>query len=111
MKGKLVKARLEIVTNQPYLTDFSRTIFANAKRRLQAELQSKRAALSKQGICSFSVLFEEVLSASFLSHFKAIATATACRDLKRGADEGLLSKEGEKALIRYCFLEPSKSAH
>ena len=62
----MVEARLEFVTNQPDLTDFPRTIFANAKRRLQAELQSKRAALSKQKICSFTILFEDVLSTSFL---------------------------------------------
>ena len=55
------------MTNQPYLTDFPRTIFANAKRRLQAELRAKRTALSNHGISSFAVLFEQVLPPDFLA--------------------------------------------
>ena len=49
---------------------------------------------------------EDFSRKDYLSLFKTIATATASRDLKQGVDEGLLSKEGEKALTRYCFLEP-----
>ena len=67
MKGKPVEERLEIVTNQPYLTDFPLTIFANAKRRLQAELRAKRTALANHGINSFAVLFEQVLPPDFLA--------------------------------------------
>lgn len=39
----------------------------------------------------------------YLALFKTISTATASRDLKRGIDDGMLVKQGEKALARYHF--------
>lgn len=40
----------------------------------------------------------------YLRHFKEIASATASRDLKRGVDEGILKKEGDKRMTKYRYV-------
>jgi len=41
----------------------------------------------------------------YLGIFKTISTATASRDLKRGIEDGVLVKRGDKALATYYFGE------
>ena len=41
----------------------------------------------------------------YLGIFKTISTATASRDLKRGIEDGVLVKQGDKALATYYFGE------
>ncbi|MDP0492189.1 MAG: hypothetical protein Q7Q71_14160, partial [Verrucomicrobiota bacterium JB023] len=54
------------MTKTPYLTDFPRTVFANAKRRRQAEIRLRRDELASTGVSGYALLFEDILSASFL---------------------------------------------
>ncbi|HAR43683.1 MAG TPA: cell filamentation protein Fic [Bdellovibrionales bacterium] len=42
----------------------------------------------------------------YQSLFKQISAPTASRDLQLGVAENLLSREGDKATARYCFVEP-----
>ncbi|MEM9079770.1 MAG: IS4 family transposase [Verrucomicrobiota bacterium] len=67
MNGKSVELRIESVTKQPLLTDFPTTIFATAKRRLQATIRAARAQLHQESLSGYSVLFQDILPADFLT--------------------------------------------
>lgn len=60
------EVRYECVKKQPYLTGFPRTVFATAKRRLQAHIRNHRAQIQSQSLSGYSVLFDSVLPADFL---------------------------------------------
>jgi Transposase DDE domain len=55
------------VTKQPFLTDFPLTIFATAKRRLQAAIRQSSAIITRRSLSGYAVLFEDVLSGDFLT--------------------------------------------
>jgi len=55
------------VKNQPFLTDFPLTVFATARRRLQAALRSASAVITRSSLSGYSVLFEDVLPPAFLA--------------------------------------------
>ena len=63
---KLDEVRYEYVKKQPYLTGFPPTVFATAKRRLQAHIRNHRAQIQSQSLSGYSVLFDSVLPADFL---------------------------------------------
>jgi hypothetical protein len=60
------EVRYQCVKNQPYLTGFSRTVFATAKRRLQARIRSQKSEIQTQSLSGYSVLFDSFLSSDFL---------------------------------------------
>ncbi len=61
------EVRFQCVKNQPYLTGFSRTVFATAKRRLQARIRSQKSEIQTQSLSGYSVLFDSFLSSDFLN--------------------------------------------
>lgn len=63
---KPVEGRLVSVTKQPTLTGFPRTVFATAKRRLQATLRRARQQSIRQSLCGYALMFSDLLPASFL---------------------------------------------
>ena len=52
--------------NQPLLTRFPSTIFATAKRRLQAVVRRARQQTVRQSLCGYALLFEALLPSAFL---------------------------------------------
>jgi hypothetical protein len=56
---------------QPNLTGFPTTIFATAKRRLQAAMRSSRRLLFNQSLSGYALLFEAILPAAILARFDA----------------------------------------
>ena len=58
------------MTKQPVLTGFPHTVFANAKRRAQAAIQSLRKGLIKDSLSGYAVLFQSVLPSRFLEAHK-----------------------------------------
>lgn len=52
---------------EPFLTSFPLTVFATARRRIQAALRSQRERVLRQSISGYAVLFESVLPAGFLN--------------------------------------------
>jgi len=60
------EVRFECVKKQPYLTGFPRTVFATAKRRLQARTRTQRAEIQSQSLSGYSVLFDSILPADFM---------------------------------------------
>lgn len=54
------------MTKQPTLTGFPRTLFATAKRRLQAAIRLERTQVIRQSLCGYALLFARFLPASFL---------------------------------------------
>ena len=57
------------MTKQPVLTGFPHTVFATAKRRPQAAIQTARNCLINDSLSGYSLIFESVLPAAFLSKF------------------------------------------
>jgi hypothetical protein len=55
------------VTKQPLLTDFPRTVFATARRRLQAALRRSRQLLLDRSLSGYAVLFESLIPPGFLA--------------------------------------------
>ena len=51
---------------QPLLTSFLTTVFATAKRRLQADLRRLREGVIQGSISGYAVMFEKVLPAVWL---------------------------------------------
>jgi hypothetical protein len=64
--GKPFGVRLECVTKQPFLNDFPLTIFATAKRRMQAAIRQSRSIITQRSLSGYAVLFEDILSGDFL---------------------------------------------
>jgi hypothetical protein len=64
---KPVQVRLESVTKQPFLTGFPRAVVATAKRRLQAAIRGQRAAVLRDSLCGYALMFARFLPASFLA--------------------------------------------
>ena len=60
------EVRFECVKKQPYLTGFPRTVFATAKRLLQARIRTQRAEIQSQSLSGYSVLFDSILPADFM---------------------------------------------
>jgi hypothetical protein len=60
------EVRFECVKKQPYLTGFPRTVFATARRRLQARIRTQRAEIQSQSLSGYSVLFDSILPADFM---------------------------------------------
>ena len=58
---------------QPFLTDFPLTIFATAKRRLQAAIRNVSAIVTRSSLSGYSVLFSEVLPPHFLAEIDPTA--------------------------------------
>lgn len=54
------------MNKQPILTDFPHTVFATAKRRAQAAIQTLRGKLIKDKLSGYAVLFQDVLPGDFL---------------------------------------------
>lgn len=54
------------MTKQPTLTGFPRTVFATAKRRLQATVRQAREQAIRQSLCGYSLVFARFLPAAFL---------------------------------------------
>lgn len=52
--------------NQPLLTRFPSTIFATARRRLQAAVRRIRQQTLQQSLCGYALLFESFLPGAFL---------------------------------------------
>ena len=67
MDGKPARVRLECVTKQPFLTGFPLTVFASAKRRLQAAIRRSSAIITHRSLSGYAVLFEDLLPGDFLS--------------------------------------------
>jgi hypothetical protein len=63
---KPVVVWFESVTKQPILTGFPCTVFATAKRRLQAAMRQRRIASICGSICGYALLFESFLPCAFL---------------------------------------------
>lgn len=61
------KIRLESVTKQPFLPDFPLTVFATAKRRMQAAIRRTSAVITRRSLSGYAVLFEDVLPGGFLA--------------------------------------------
>jgi len=59
------------MTKQPNLTDFPTTIFATAKRRLQAAIRRSRELLAGRSLSGYSLLFQRILPAETLARFDA----------------------------------------
>jgi hypothetical protein len=55
------------VTKQPFLTGFPRAVVATAKRRLQAAIRGQRAAVLRDSLCGYALMFARFLPASFLA--------------------------------------------
>ncbi|MBB5353417.1 hypothetical protein HNR46_003674 [Haloferula luteola] len=55
------------MTKQPVLTGFPCTVFATAKRRLQAAIRRQRAAVLRDSICGYALVFARLLPASALT--------------------------------------------
>ena len=58
--------RYECVKKQPLLTDFPSTVFATAKRRLQAAIRQSKALLLRRSLSGYAVIFEDWISSDFL---------------------------------------------
>ncbi|MEP2775032.1 MAG: IS4 family transposase [Luteolibacter sp.] len=52
---------------QPFLTDFPLTVFATARRRLQAAIRNASAIITRSSLSGYAVLFGEVLPPDFLA--------------------------------------------
>lgn len=52
---------------QPYLTDFPRTIIANSARRFQARIRKLRQSMREQSLSGYAVMFDDVLPSGLLS--------------------------------------------
>lgn len=52
---------------QPYLTDFPLTVFATARRRLQATIRKASAIITRSSLSGYAVLFEDILPSDFLT--------------------------------------------
>lgn len=59
------------MTKQPILTSFPTTIFATAKRRLQAAIRSSRRLLVNKSLSGYALVFEAVVSSETLARFDA----------------------------------------
>ena len=59
------------MNKQPNLTSFPTTIFATAKRRLQAAIRASRRLLVNRSLSGYALLFEAVLPAETLARFDA----------------------------------------
>ncbi|MGJ8642464.1 MAG: IS4 family transposase [Luteolibacter sp.] len=55
------------MTKQAYLTDFPLHILGTSKRRFQAAIRARRAALIRSSLSGYGVLFGDILPSSFLS--------------------------------------------
>ncbi|MDA9831823.1 transposase [Akkermansiaceae bacterium] len=55
------------MTKQPVLSGFPHTVFATAKRRSQAAIQSIRRRINQDSLCGYALIFRDVLPTSFLS--------------------------------------------
>ena len=55
------------MNKQPFLTDFPLTIFATAKRRLQAAIRRTSSVVRCSSLSGYAVLFEDILPAVFLA--------------------------------------------
>ena len=55
------------MTKQPFLTDFPLTVFASAKRRLQAAIRHTSALITRRSLSGYAVLFEDILPGAFLA--------------------------------------------
>jgi hypothetical protein len=60
------EVRFECVKKQPYLTGFPRTVFATAKRRMQARIRTQSEEIQSQSLSGYSVLFDSILPADFM---------------------------------------------
>lgn len=58
---------------QPFLTDFPLTVFATARRRLQAAIRSVAAIVTRSSLSGYSVLFSDVLPPHFLAEIDPTA--------------------------------------
>lgn len=56
------------MTKQPVLTGFPCTVFATAKRRLQAAIRRQRAAVLRDSICGYALVFASLLPAASLTN-------------------------------------------
>ena len=56
--------------HQPILTDFPQTVFATAKRRAQAAIQTLRKGLIHEKLSGYAVLFENIIPGNFLETHK-----------------------------------------
>lgn len=54
------------MTKQPLLTGFPRTVFATAKRRLQAAFRHRRLNAVRHSLCGYALMFARFLPAPFL---------------------------------------------
>lgn len=54
------------MTKQPILTGFPRTVFASAKRRLQASVRLERMRAIRHSLCGYALLFARFLPAAWL---------------------------------------------
>lgn len=54
------------MTNQPTLPGFPRTVFASAKRRLQASVRLERVRVIRRSLCGYALLFAHFLPAASL---------------------------------------------
>jgi len=55
LDGKPVGVRFECVKKQPFLTDFPLTVFATARRRLQAAIRNASAIITRSSLSGYSV--------------------------------------------------------
>ena len=54
------------MTKQPNLTGFPTTIFATAKRRLQAVIGRTRRSSLSESLSGYALMFEQILPAGFM---------------------------------------------
>ncbi len=55
------------MNEQPFLTDFPLTVFATARRRLQAAIRNASAIVTRSSLRGYAFLFSDVLPPDFLS--------------------------------------------
>lgn len=55
------------MTKQPFLTGFPRTVFASARRRLQAAIRQASAVVTRRSLTGYAVLFEDILPGDYLA--------------------------------------------
>jgi hypothetical protein len=63
---KPVLVRLECVKKQLTLTGFPRTVFATAKRRLQARIRRIKSKIQTHSLNGYAVMFQPFLSSHFI---------------------------------------------
>ena len=64
--------RLECVKKQLILTGFSRTIFATAKRRMQARIRRIKSEIQTHSLNGYTVIFQSFLASHFIQSIDPI---------------------------------------